>query len=63
MSRPVLRFLLPLAPFLALAAAYGYEQGIETQPKCDALMGGTKLFLAAILVIFKHLHLFIDVGE
>src|SRR5437879_1915650 len=29
MTRPVLRFLLPLAPFLVLMAAYAYEQGIH----------------------------------
>jgi 4-amino-4-deoxy-L-arabinose transferase-like glycosyltransferase len=33
MSRPVLRFLVPLAPFLAVAAAYGYEQGVVPQTK------------------------------
>jgi len=31
MTRPVLRFLVPLVPFLALGAAYGYTQGISRQ--------------------------------
>lgn len=32
MSRPVLRFLLPVSPLLALLAAYAWVQGIRTQP-------------------------------
>lgn len=32
MSRPVLRFLMPLAPFLALLAAEGWAQGMRLQP-------------------------------
>jgi hypothetical protein len=39
MSRPVLRFMMPLAPFLSLAAAYGYEQGVAQQIKGFRVLG------------------------
>ncbi len=48
MSRPVLRFLMPLAPFLALAAAYGYEQGINKQSR--EFRAAAQLFVGLLLL-------------
>src|SRR6266700_3681610 len=59
MSRPVLRFLEPLAPFLALGAAYGYEQGITRQEKGSRAVG--RLFCA--LLLLSSAEHFLEVGD
>lgn len=48
LTRPVLRFLLPIAPFLALLSAYAYGQIVSTTPKL--FRRGAQAFLAALLV-------------
>jgi hypothetical protein len=59
MSRPVLRFLMPLAPFLALVAAYGYDQGIGSQTRGSRL--AAQFFLA--LLLLSGFHNFFDVTD
>jgi len=59
MSRPVLRFLMPLAPFLALAAAYGYVEGMLSQTRGVRLAAGA--FLA--LLLLSGFHNFFDVAD
>lgn len=59
MSRPVLRFLMPLAPFLALAAAYGYEQGVLKQSKGFRTAG--HVFLSLFLLL--NAKLFFDATD
>ncbi len=59
MARPVLRFLIPLAPFLALAAAYGYEEGLNTQAKGYRWFG--HVFL--VLMLLSNAQLFFVVGD
>jgi len=58
-TRPVLRFLLPIAPFLALGAAYGYDQGIGSQVKGVRL--ATRVFLAILLL--SNFRAFFDVAD
>jgi 4-amino-4-deoxy-L-arabinose transferase-like glycosyltransferase len=48
MSRPVLRFLLPLAPMLALLAAQAWVHGIQTQTK--GLRWTGRFFLGSLFV-------------
>jgi len=50
MSRPVLRFLLPLAPALAVLAGYGWAQGVKELPRIFALCFRTGILL---LVLFN----------
>ncbi len=47
-SRPVLRFLLPLAPFLALLSAYAWVHGVR--PQKTALRWSFRLFLGSFLL-------------
>ena len=47
MSRPVLRFLMPLAPILALLAAQAWVHGIHSQPRPVRWMG--RIFLGSLL--------------
>ncbi len=59
MSRPVLRFFLPLAPFLALGAAYGYDQGVRAQTRTFRLFG--QAFLTILLL--SNFRLFFEVTD
>ncbi len=59
MSRPVLRFLLPLVPFLALAAAYAFDQGINTQTRTFKWLA--QVFLA--LLLMSSFHTYFDVAD
>jgi 4-amino-4-deoxy-L-arabinose transferase-like glycosyltransferase len=59
MSRPVLRFLLPLAPVLAVLAAYAYEHGVNTQPPMIRVLGRSVLALLWI----SNLWLFFQVSD
>lgn len=47
MSRPVLRFLMPLAPIVALLAAQAWVHGIQSRPGALRWMG--RLFLGSLL--------------
>jgi len=59
MSRPVLRFLMPLAPFLALAAAYGYDQGALSQSR--PMRWTAQIFLTLLLI--SGFHNFFEVAD
>ncbi len=59
MTRPVLRFLIPLAPILSLAAAYGYVEGLSSQKRWLATFG--HLFLG--LLISSGFLLFFEVTD
>ena len=55
----MLRFLVPVAPFLALAAAYGYEEGLNRQTKGFRWAG--QVFLG--LLLLSNACLFFEVGD
>src|SRR5258706_288517 len=59
MTRPVLRFLIPLAPILSLAGAYGFAEGLGAQKKRLRTLG--HLFLG--LLISSNLLLFFEVTD
>ncbi len=59
MMRPVLRFLLPLAPFLAVAAAYGYEEGVNKQRREFRMAG----HLLLGLLLLSNARLFLEVAD
>jgi 4-amino-4-deoxy-L-arabinose transferase-like glycosyltransferase len=59
MSRPVLRFLLPLAPLLAIGAGFGCEHGLLAQKRPFRLLG--QAFLT--LFLLSNAHLFYEVSD